>query len=590
LSRGRPPDIVDGPDEVDGPEERGVEDPFRNQIRPAAPTSRDEHAAQSEAGFLLAVAAPPDDGVASWQRMRERAAAALRDRHERLRVVSDASLVGTWSMDPETGEVFADVLVPTLFGLGPEPMHRFDEYAQRVADEDRPRLLDAVARALAGEGQGYVHVEPRVAGVVGAAPRWVEVRAKVDFDERGQATRLFGTMTDATARHEAEAELRLADQRKDEFLATLAHELRNPLAAISSALALLDRASDPARAAHYRETARRQMNNVVRLVDDLLDVARITRGEVTLRREAVDFASVVQCALTATRESLEARRHDLAVTVRPGGYRMDADGTRLEQVVVNLLRNAAKYTDPGGKISVDLGHDDTGDAPVALLRVRDTGRGIPRAMLERVFDLFVQVSPSIDRETGGLGIGLTLVKSLVAMHGGTVTASSDGRGKGSEFAVRLPLRAENGPRAADGAGAAAKASDGLFRRRRILIVEDSEGVRETLKDLLVELGHEVFVAIDGLQGLMQFKAVRPDVALVDVGLPRIDGFEFARRVRAHRAADRSLLIALTGYGDRVTKARARLAGFDLHLTKPVDLEALPEILRGAGWPAPDYEV
>jgi CheY-like chemotaxis protein len=397
-------------------------------------------------------------------------------------------------------------------------------------------------------------------------------------------------MTDATTRHEAEAELRLADQRKDEFLATLAHELRNPLAAISSALALLERASDPARASYYRETARRQMNNVVRLVDDLLDVARITRGEVTLRREAVDFASVVQCALTATRESVEARRHDLAVTVAPGGYRMDADGTRLEQVVVNLLRNAAKYTDPGGRISVDLGREETGAASVALLRVRDTGRGIPRVMLERVFDLFVQVSPSIDRETGGLGIGLTLVKSLVAMHGGTVTASSDGRGKGSEFTVRLPLRAESGPRAAEGAGM--KASDGTFpfRRRRILIVEDSEGVRETLRDLLVELGHEVFVAIDGLQGLMQFKAVRPDVALVDVGLPRIDGFEFARRVRAQRAADRSMLIALTGYGDRVTKARARLAGFDLHLTKPVDLEALPEILRGAERPAPDYEV
>jgi PAS domain S-box-containing protein len=550
---------------------------LRNQIRPAAAASGDHHGAQMEAAFLQAPGAMTvQQGNGLVADLVDRAAAP-REREERLRFVTGAALVGTWSMDVATREICADDLVLELLGLSAYETQRLDDYAGRLVPDDRARFLEAVRRALEGDEGGILSLEARTLAARGDGARWVEVRAKADRDARGQAARLVGTMTDVTARNEAEAELRLADQRKDEFLAMLAHELRNPLAAISTALALLEHAdSDPERAARHRETARRQINNVVRLVDDLLDVARITRGEVDLRREEVDFASVVQCALTATRAALEARRHELKVTVMPGGFRMEADGTRLEQVVVNLVTNAAKYTDPGGTISVHLGREEDAGGELAVLRVRDNGRGIPRGMLERIFELFVQVSPAIDRDTGGLGIGLTLVKSLVSMHGGAVTAHSEGRGKGSEFVVRIPLR---GGRPM-GATPAPVAGDRPlpFRRRRILIVEDAAGVRETLRDLLERLGHEVFVAIDGLEGLMQFKAVRPDVTLVDVGLPRIDGFDFARRVRAQRGGDRSTLIALTGYGGAEAKVRARIAGFDLHLTKPVDLELLPDLL------------
>ena len=235
-------------------------------------------------------------------------------------------------------------------------------------------------------------------------------------------------------------ELRLSDKRKDEFLATLAHELRNPMAAISTAIYLLElvERNDP-KASIYRDTARRQMRNLVHLVDDLLDVSRIARGTMHLRNEQVDLASIIRNAVTATRPIVEARRHDLKVTVEHGTFPLKADATRLEQVLVNLLTNAAKYTNPGGTISVALAREIVNGVAQAVVRVRDTGHGIPPDMLEKVFELFVQVDPLRDRGTGGLGLGLTLVKNLVEMHGGSVSAHSEGAGTGTELIVRLPL-------------------------------------------------------------------------------------------------------------------------------------------------------
>jgi signal transduction histidine kinase/ActR/RegA family two-component response regulator len=402
-------------------------------------------------------------------------------------------------------------------------------------------------------------------------------------DESGQVRSLMTVAVDVSqqvyARQRIEAlmqELTLQSQRKDEFLAMLGHELRNPIAAISTALTLLDQVDgDGAKSARYRETARRQMNSLVRLVDDLLDVARITRGKVELKKEPADLGAIVQHALSATRSVLEARDHELSVTFASGAFRILGDATRIEQVVVNLLTNAAKYTEPGGSIEVRLTHDEQAALPTAMLSVRDTGRGIPPDMLDRVFELFTQVSPGIDRRTGGLGLGLTLVKHLVEMHGGSVSAHSAGLGQGSEFAIRLPLW--NEPVAAS-AAEQEPPKVANADRRRVVLVEDSEDVRELLKECIEQLGHEVFVAQDGALGLDIIARVWPEIALVDVGLPGIDGYEVARRVRSQARGQSVRLIALTGYGgEEVTKA-ARAAGFDEHITKPIDMNRLRDVL------------
>jgi signal transduction histidine kinase/ActR/RegA family two-component response regulator len=372
-------------------------------------------------------------------------------------------------------------------------------------------------------------------------------------------------------------ELTLQNQRKDEFLAMLGHELQSPIAAISTALSLLDQTGgDGGKSVRYRETARRQMNSLVRMVDDLLDVARITRGKVELKKNPAELGAIVQNALSATRSVIEAREHELSVTLASGAFRILADATRIEQVVVNLLTNAAKYTDPGGNIGVRLTHDDQAAAPTAVLSVRDTGRGIPPDMLARVFELFTRVSPDIDRSTGGLGLGLTLAKRLVEMHGGSVSAHSAGLGQGSEFTVRLPLW--NEPLACPAVAPEPPRPAANGDRRRVVLVEDAEDARELLKECIEGLGHEVFVAQNGALGLEVIARVWPEIALVDVGLPGIDGYEVARRVRAQARGQNVRLIALTGYGGEDVAKEARAAGFDEHITKPIDMDRLRGVL------------
>ncbi|WP_257457947.1 ATP-binding protein [Archangium lipolyticum] len=390
----------------------------------------------------------------------------------------------------------------------------------------------------------------------------------------------------AAAEHEARGRAEDADRRKDEFLAMLAHELRNPLAALSTALEMMGRVQgDEAREARLRETCRRQVINLVRLVDDLLDVSRITRGKVELRRKEVDFTSIVQNAIGTSRSQIDGRGHELTVTFGPGDFRMEADATRLEQVVSNLLTNAAKYTEPGGHISVRVGREERQGVPWAVLHVRDTGRGIPPDMLDKVFEMFVQVDKSIDRAGGGLGIGLTLVERLVGMHGGTITARSEGLGRGSEFIVRLPL-SRQAPLAVQTPSFLPLAAPASPRKRRVLLVEDSPDVREMMQELLEELGHEVEVATNGLEGAAKVLDVRPDVALVDVGLPGIDGYEVARRVRASKDGGSFYLVALTGYGGSEARSKALEAGFDVHLVKPIDVDDLPRVLEGSRRDAP----
>jgi signal transduction histidine kinase len=405
------------------------------------------------------------------------------------------------------------------------------------------------------------------------------------LEQEGKTAELMVVLVEVTeqvrARQRAEAlslELRMADERKDDFLATLAHELRNPMAAISVSLAMLERGpGNPAMTAKHQAIARRQMSNLSRLTEELLDVSRITRDKVSLVREEVDFTALVQNAINANRPALETREQRLQISIEPDSFLLSADPLRIEQVVSNLLTNAIKYTPVGGQICVELsrGKEPNSGLPEAVLRVKDTGQGIPADMLGRVFELFVQVSPRIDRSQGGLGLGLTLVKKLVELHGGKVEAFSAGAGKGSEFVVHLPLPAGPG----DQAGAPAAPAEAGFRRQRILLVEDSEDLRDGLRELLESLGHEVETAKDGLEGASRLLELKPDVALVDVGLPGIDGYEVARRVRAQPEGVGLYLVALTGYGSLASKAQAEAAGFNLHLTKPIDPAVLPGLVE-----------
>jgi signal transduction histidine kinase/DNA-binding response OmpR family regulator len=434
-----------------------------------------------------------------------------------------------------------------------------------VGNELPIAIHDSVANTKSDSFWNFTHLAVRDAAGV--------IEGVMTFDVEVTDQVLARKKSDALAE-----ELKLEAKRKDEFLAMLAHELRNPMAAISMALSMLERTlDDPAATARHRETTRRQMGNLVRLVDDLLDVSRITRGLVELKKQPMDFALLVEHALSSARPAIDARGHESSLTVAPGDYRLEGDETRLEQAVVNLLINASKYTEPHGTIAVTLTRDTVDGASYAVLCVRDSGRGIPVEMLDKVFEVFVQVAPTLDRSSGGLGLGLTLVRRLVEMHGGVVVAHSEGLGKGSEFRVRLPLprwlsRAFEAKAGPDPGAVVAR------QKRRVLIVEDTDDFRDILQEMLEDWGHEVSVAKDGLTGAARILELRPDVALIDLGLPGIDGYELARRVRAEARGADLFLVALTGYGGADDRARAQSAGFDRHLTKPISVPELLQVL------------
>ena len=363
-----------------------------------------------------------------------------------------------------------------------------------------------------------------------------------------------------------------ADQRKDEFLATLAHELRNPLAPIRNAVQImrLSGASAPA-AQHLSEMMERQVGHMVRLVDDLLEVSRITRGKIELRKERVALDAVIQAALETSRPLMESQRHALEIRLPPEPVYLQADATRLAQVFGNLLNNAAKYTDAGGHIALSAERHG-GEVVVS---VSDSGTGISPAALPRVFDMFVQGENSRDRTQGGLGIGLTLVRSLVEMHGGSVSARSEGEGKGSEFTVRLPL--------APAVQGAPEASSTVVAREvkaptRVLVVDDNRDAAETLGMLLEMLGAQVAVVHDGTSALSAVGRHRPALVFLDLGMPGMDGFEVARRIREQPDHRSTTLIALTGWGQERDRRETKAAGFDHHLIKPADFGALQALL------------
>jgi signal transduction histidine kinase/CheY-like chemotaxis protein len=383
-----------------------------------------------------------------------------------------------------------------------------------------------------------------------------------------------------------------ADRRKDEFLAMLGHELRNPMAAIRNALWVLDQVgSKEERAVRQRETIQRQTRHLVRMVDDLLDVSRVTLGKIILKRQAVDLREVAERCLSDLGMGALAEDKGLDLAVRSQSILVHGDPVRLEQVLCNLLQNAIKYTPRGGLLSLTL-ETEGGEA---VFRVCDTGVGLSPEMLQTIFEPFAQVESSRQRSEGGLGLGLPLVRSLVAMHGGRVEARSDGPGHGSEFIVRFPLLKTAGKpvapfrKPAPAVLVPAEPVTGLH----VLVVEDNHDGRESLRDLLEIWGYEVSLAADGPEGIEKALSLRPEVALIDIGLPGLDGNEVARRIRSVLSSEEVALIAMTGYGQPEDRRRALQAGFDRYLVKPVDPAILSHLLaesRHRGLPADESSV
>ncbi len=362
------------------------------------------------------------------------------------------------------------------------------------------------------------------------------------------------------------------DRRKDEFLAMLAHELRNPLAPVRHAVEVLRLSSSGRDLAWARDVIDRQVTHLARLVDDLLDVSRITRGKIQLQPEPLQVGTVVASAVETSRPLIDAHQHRLTVSVPREPLQVHADPARLAQVLTNLLNNAAKYTPDGGQIWLGAAAEN-GDV---VFRIRDSGAGIPREMLSRVFDLFIQVDRSLERTQGGLGVGLTLVRRLVEMHGGSVQAFSEGPGRGSEFVVRLPLQGDQPAPAAPEAPRPAEAEAAL--PGRVLVVDDNTDAAESLAMLLGISGHEVRVVHNGPDALEAAEDFHPEVVLLDIGLPGLDGYGVARRLRERPATRDVLLIAVSGYGQEEDRRRSREAGFDYHLIKPVDFADLQQLI------------
>jgi signal transduction histidine kinase/CheY-like chemotaxis protein len=391
-----------------------------------------------------------------------------------------------------------------------------------------------------------------------------------------------GALHDLAAHQRLEAELRRrvdelteADRRKDEFLATLAHEVRNLLAPVRTGLELLKLAGgDAAAAAQHRQVIERPVEQMVRLVDDLFDLSRIARGQVKLQRKRVELAEVVASAVEISRPLIDRAGHELTVALPPQPLRLDADPGRMAQVLSNLLTNAAKYTKEHGHIWLTAGQE----GGEAVVRVRDTGIGIPAEMLPHVFEMFAQAETAVDRSQGGLGIGLTLVKSLVQMHGGGVEAHSDGPGRGSEFVVRLPLAPDGGDKAREPPPPSDVSRLRRTQARRILVVDDNKDSAESLGLLLRNMGNDVRFAYDGPTAVEAAAAFRPDVVLCDIELPGMNGYEVARRIREQPQLNAVVLAALTGWGSEGDRRLSKEAGFDHHLVKPVDFATLQEIL------------
>ena len=488
----------------------------------------------------------------------------LRESEERLRLALAGAGQGTWDWDLRTGALVWDEHCRAIHGLTADAPVTYEGHLATVHPDDRERMAEAADQAV---GQRSPYSEEYRVFLPDRQMRWILAQGTAYCDEAGKPVRMAGTALDITERKRAEEALRAADRAKDEFLAMLGHELRNPLGAIAGAVGILGAFDMPdERAALARAVIGRQVAHLSRLVDDLLDVSRVSSGKVMLSPRTLDLGELVTGLLNAWRTTGRLDRHRVSVSAAP--VWIEADEARMEQIVANLVGNALKYTPPGGSVAVRVAEAEA----TAVLEVADTGAGIPAALLDRIFEPFVQGERGLDRSQGGLGLGLALVKQLVEAHGGQVTASSEGSGTGAVFTVRMPrARPMAHPRATPAPPPA------TTERRRVLLVEDNDDAREMMKVALALAGHEVHEAVDGPRAVEAAMALKPDVALIDVGLPEIDGYEVARRIRGRVGAGMQL-VAITGYGQAEDRRRAADAGFDVHLTKPVTPERLLEVV------------
>ena len=520
-----------------------------------------------------------DGRIVSWLGMAvdvhalKETQAALRETAARLARAQRAGGIGVWELEEATGLVVWSEEVAKLLGV---PLDRLEAVPPQVwRDALHPDDLGRIEAGLSAAWQtGQFHEMYRVVHPDGRIV-WLEADAQLVAESTGTGRRLAGTVRDVTERRAAEEALRNADRMKDEFLATLAHELRNPLAPLRTGLEVLRRGQPGTPGVEQaRAMMERQLGHMVRLVDDLLDISRISRGHIELRREPVDVRTLITHAVEGSRQLVESKRHSLELGLAADALWVEGDLTRLAQIVGNLVNNAAKYTAPGGRIRIGA----RGRGERVEIYVADNGSGIDAAAQPRVFDLFMQVEGTRRHSQGGLGVGLALVRRLAELHGGSVTVQSAGIGHGSTFTLSLPWVA------APTQGIAAAAASGDAREhatgRRVLVVDDNVDAAETMATVLTLAGHETRCAHDGHQALEVARAFQPQVAFLDIGLPGLSGLDVARRFRADPHLAGAFLVALTGWGTEDDKRTCLESGFDLHLTKPVDAAAVERALAG----------
>jgi two-component system CheB/CheR fusion protein len=527
-------------------------------------------------------------GVAEDISERKRSEEALRKSEERFDLAVAGSNDGLWDWDVLTNEVYYSPRFKELLGFGDDEFENvFASFETHLHPDDRERTFVKIRQHL--EDREPYDVEYRLR-TKGGEFRWFRARGQAIWDNAGRAVRMAGSITDLTKRKHSEAALekyaaesqranetlRVAEQEarkavveRDQFLAMLSHELRNPLSAMLNAVGVLEHTeADRAGVARARQAIRRQVQHMSRLLDDLLDVARITQGKIDFRKEVLDLNDLISEAVQVVQPAMEARRQHLSVIPATGPVMVEGDPTRLLQIVENLLTNASKYTPSEGAVFLEL-KKEVDDCELC---VRDSGRGIDPDLLDEIFDMFYQSNNALDRSDGGMGVGLTLVRALVEMHDGTVSAHSEGLGHGSQFVIRLPLTLKPPTKSSEQPSVTPGAVN------RVLLIEDNPDSRDMLVAILKLDGFQVDVAEDGQQGLDAILAQRPDVALIDIGLPGLDGYEVARRVREQLSSSEVHLVALTGYGQAKDREAALQAGFDEHLVKPVNPEDVARVL------------
>jgi PAS domain S-box-containing protein len=500
---------------------------------------------------------------------RRWASEILRESEERFRLMADAAPVLIWMAGTDKKCDYFNKSWLDFTGRSIK-QEQGDGWTEGIHPDDLAQCFKTYVNAF--DARHPFEMEYRLRHASGEY-RWLMDHGTPRFTPQGEFAGYIGSCIDITTRKQAEEALKESDRRKDEFLATLAHELRNPLAPLKNALHILSQPGiEETRRREAQDIMENQLRQMVRLVDDLLDVSRISHGKIELRKNRVLFKDAIHMALETAKPFIDANGLTFSIAIPDAPLWLDADITRLSQIFANLLNNAAKYTKPGGRISLEA----VAEGHTLLIKIRDTGIGIAPDMLPRIFDMFTQVDTSIARSHGGLGIGLTLVKKLVEMHGGEITAFSNGINQGSEFAVRLPLVAA--PAAAQSPIISQpKASQSQQRKRRVLVVDDNQNLAKTLGWMVESIGHEAHVMYDGTQVLAVARAYSPDVILLDIGLAGTNGYELGKILRQHSDLEHCILIAHTGWGQPEHRQRSKEAGFNYHLVKPVELETLAQL-------------